>query len=84
MTGKVISINGGPTGEPEIVENCVIVLRDLLARAEAGEITGIGAAVVHCDGLASYHVGGFVGGYSVLGALDMIRADLIDINRGTE
>jgi len=59
-------------------------LRELLARAEAGEVTGICAAVVHCDGLASYHIGGFVGGYSALGALDMIRADLIEINRGDE
>jgi hypothetical protein len=84
MSGNVISLNGGPTGEPQVAESCVIVLRELLARAEAGDITGVCAAVVHCDGLASYHIGGFVGGYSAIGALELLKAELIETNRCNE
>ena len=73
-----------PTGEPHVSEVCVDVLRDLLQRAEAGEVTGVGLAALHCNGDASYHVAGHIGGFSMLGALDMVRAELVEINKVDE
>ncbi len=87
MTGNteadnVIGLNGRPSSAMEPSEPCVNTLRDLLERAEAGEVIGVGIAAVHHDGDASYYLAGCVGGFGMQGALDMVRADLTDINRG--
>lgn len=84
MSENVVSLNGRPTGKREVSQVCVDVLRDLLERAEAGELVGIGLAGLHENGEASYHVAGHVGGFAMHGALDMVRAELVDINRGYE
>jgi hypothetical protein len=62
-------------GEP--VVSCVSALKDLLQRAEAGEVVGIAAAAVSGTGNALYVVGGVVGAYGMLGALDMAKAELV-------
>lgn len=78
---QVVSIFGGPTGEPRPSEACIQCLERLLEMAKAGEITGVAAASVHHDGTASFDVSGFVGGYSLMGALEMARSSLVEINR---
>ena len=75
---NVKSLYGGPTGQPEPSEVTIAVLEEMLARAHAGEVIGIAVAAVHHDGLCSYTVSGRVGGYSLLGALEMAKADLIE------
>lgn len=82
MADNVIGLNGAPRGQREVSAPCVNVLRDLLERAEAGEVIGVGISALHHDGDASYYVCGRVGGFSMVGALDMVRADLVEINRG--
>lgn len=82
MTERIVSLHGKPTGQREVSKVCVDALRDLLERAQAGEVVGVGLAALHCDGEASYHLCGRVGGYSMQGAVEMVRADLVDINRG--
>lgn len=82
MAGNVVGIHGMPTGQPDISDACVDTLRDLLQRAEAGDIIGIGISALHCDGCASFWVSGRAGGYSMIGALEMVKAQLVDINRG--
>lgn len=78
---EVVSLTGGLTHQREVVPNCVSVLEDLLERARAGEIVGVAVAGLYYDATAAYWVGGRVGGYGMIGALEMIRADLVEINR---
>ena len=79
---KVVSLTEEPAGKREVSEVCVDTLRDLLQRAEAGEVVGVGLAVLHHDGDASYHVAGRIGGFSMSGALACVQAEICDINRG--
>lgn len=78
---NVASLFGGPTGQAEPNETCIAALRDLLARAEAGEIIGIAMASLEKDGKSGFVVAGHVGGYSMIGALEMARAELIEVAR---
>lgn len=81
MSGKVQSIYGGPSGVPEVSQACVETLEEWLEMARAGEITGVAMAGLCHDRAARYAVGGMVGGYSMIGALEMARAELIDMAR---
>lgn len=84
MAGNVVGLNGRPAGSMEPVETCVNALRDLLERAEAGELIGVALAGLHHDGDASYHVAGRVSGFGLQGALEVAKAKLVDINRGKD
>ena len=64
------------TGRPH--EGCVKALRELLARAEAGEVVGIVCASLHSDNLASYTLAGLIGPYSLNGAIDLAHDELRD------
>lgn len=81
---NVKSIFGGPTGVAEPNETCVMTLRQYLEMAEAGEIVGVVIAALNKDGCAGYAVSGRVGGYSMAGALEVARDDLVGIIRGRE
>lgn len=78
---NVKSLYGGPTGMPERNDQTIEVLRDLLAKAEAGEVIGAVVAVLYHDGLAGFQIGGMIGGYSLLGAVEMAKSDLIEVLR---
>jgi len=78
---SVVSLHGGPTGERERSEACVATLRRYLEMAEAGEISGVALVGLYHDGAACWHLGGRVGGYSMLGALEMVRSDLVEVNK---
>lgn len=78
---NVESLFGGPTGEREVSETAVRVLTDLLEMAKSGEILGVAAAYVHADGSAAFHIGGNVGGFSLVGAVNVALAELVEINR---
>lgn len=77
---KVVSLRGGPitTGTPNAV--CVDGLNSLLARAEAGEVTGVCVVSIAPGGNAEYHLCGMIGGFSALGALEVVRAHLLEAN----
>lgn len=79
--GNVSSLFGGPTGQPEPNENCIATLREWLEMAEAGEVVGIAIAGLCHDRTSRYAVSGISGGYGMVGALEIAKADLIDINR---
>lgn len=54
-------------------------LRDMLAKAEAGEVVGAVVAVLYHDGLSGFQIGGMIGGYSLLGAVELAKADLVEV-----
>lgn len=74
---NVKSLYGGPTGTPQVNETCVAELRRLLEAAEAGEIIGFVAGALHKDGCAAWRMAGMVGGYSLIGALEVARTELV-------
>lgn len=82
MSGNVTSIYGGATGQREPNENAISALEELLEMARAGEIVGIAVAGLYHDGCGMYRLAGRVGGYSMLGALDVAKVGLIQIVRG--
>lgn len=84
MGGNVKSLFGGPTSLPEPNENCVKTLETWLEMARSGELVGVAIAGLCCDHMSRYAVGGMVGGYGMLGALEMARADLVELNRGND
>ena len=80
---EVVSLWGQPTGERTVQPHMVEALEALLEMARSGEIVGGVFAVLHCDGAASYRMGGQLGGYSVLGAFEAAKANLVEIVRAT-
>ena len=62
-------------------ENTVAVLEELLEKAKSGEIVGVCAAILYHDKLAGYRIGGFIGGYAMLGALNVMHQECIEIVR---
>lgn len=78
---KVIAIHGGPTGQPEPNEKTIQVLESWLEMAKSGEIIGVAMAGLCADGYSRYSLAGFIGGYSMLGALDVAKAEILGIVR---
>lgn len=81
MENNVRSLFGGATGQREPNENAISTLEELLEMARAGEIIGIAVAGLCHDGCGMYRLAGRVGGYSMLGAVEIAKAELIDIVR---
>lgn len=77
----VVSIHGGPTGQPEPSPTCIQVLEEWLEKARSGEIVGVAIAGLCHDSCGCYALAGKVGGYSMLGAVDMAKADLLTVLR---
>lgn len=64
-------------GKPN--EKFVMMLEAMLERAKSGDIVGMGAVIMHPDMKASYVLGGTVGGYSMVGALQVLEKELVDV-----
>lgn len=79
---SVVSLHGGEVNTFTPNEGCIKALREMLEMAEAGEITGIVCARLHGDNLGSYTIAGMAGPYSLLGALEMARSELLGIMKG--
>lgn len=80
--GRVVSMFGGPTGERQVSDDVIRVLEDLLERAHSGEVIGFSGAVLVHDGCANFYACGMVGGYSMIGALEMAKSEVLDVLRG--
>ena len=76
---KVTALHGGEVNGLKPNEGCIRHLRDLLEKAEAGEITGFVCASLHSDNLGSYTIAGMVGPYSLLGSLEMAKSELQEL-----
>lgn len=82
MTDIVYIRGAKPEAPVERVPNDALVacLKDMLQKAEAGEITGAACVMVYDDGMASYSLVGQVGGFSMVGALHCVTSLLTEIN----
>ena len=81
MSESIISLWGGPTGERNPSPALIEVLEKWLEKAKSGEVIGAAIIGVYQDNLSGYHLAGKVGGYCMLGALEMVKAEIVDINR---
>lgn len=77
---NVTSLYGGPTGEPHPNEACIEALEHWLEMARSGEIVGVALVGRRPDRTAGLSVCGVIGGYSMLGALEMARAELVKVS----
>ncbi len=75
---NVTALRGGSLLAPTPNEGCVRYLRDLLAKAESGEVVGLVCATLHGDGLSGHTIAGMIGPNTLLGAVEMAKADLMD------
>ena len=74
--GEVASLRGGPTGERVVEESCVEHLRDLLEKAESGEIVSISYAVQNYDRTAGYGCSGGSATLEMVGAAHVAASSL--------
>lgn len=84
MTDTVIALRGGPTGRPEPNQACIDMLESWLEMARSGELIGVTLAGNCFNGCARWGLAGTVGGYSMIGALEIARAELVNVARGEE
>ena len=85
-TENIVPLRPGTKSELTTVvkephEGVIRFLERALQEARAGEIVGIAFAHHGPDFRASYSVVGFVGGYSMQGAIQCALQDIIDLNR---
>ena len=74
---NVQSLFGGPTGERRVVESAVAEAEALLEAVKSGEVVGFAAIRLHQDGLASWRYAGMVGGYSMIGGIEAVKAAMM-------
>lgn len=79
MRGKVESLFGGPSYERTPNATCIATLERWLEMARSGEIIGCVVVGLYHDGATGWQSGGFVGGYSMLGATDAAHSSLLKI-----
>lgn len=76
-TSKVAPIFGGPTGEKQANLHAIATLEEILEAARAGEIVGVMVASLCYDRLGRWDVAGETGGYSIIGAAEAGKLDLM-------
>jgi hypothetical protein len=78
---NVTAIRGGITGELTPNAACIEALEDVLERARAGQVVGVAISELYHDGLAGWQLGGFLGGYALMGAQLMLLDALKETNK---
>lgn len=74
---NVVALRGGPTGEKVPVQCVVDVLEMWLQRAKDGEIQALGLVALYPDVTATFSTAGWLGSYSLVGAADVLRDQLV-------
>lgn len=82
MADKVVPLFGQPLFSGEPSEAVIHRLEELLEQARAGSVVGVAFVGVNQAGDAEYRVVGRVGGFSMQGALDCARQEVLKINMG--
>lgn len=74
---KVVSMTGNPIRSPgEPNPDIISAAKDLLERAENGNIKGIAIVMMHHDDACSYQAIG-TKGYSMVGAIEHLKRDFM-------
>lgn len=76
---NVVSVFGGPVGFREPNLALIDALEGYLLAARSGEIIGGAFGFLRHDGSGERGLVGAVGGYSLIGAIDIVRAELVEI-----
>lgn len=85
MSGKVFGLNGQVSHRSaEPCEACIQGLEEMLERARTGDIQGFVAAILTSADAAEYRIAGRVGGFAMQGALECVKAELVNVNLGIE
>jgi hypothetical protein len=86
MTQNVVSLTGDPVPGADLEPNAgaIALLEDLLERARAGEVIGVGAVTLHSDRLTSWHLSGRCGGYGMVGAASMLHLAVAAVADGLD
>jgi len=71
--------NVTPLFAPADNGGCVNRLRDLLQKAEAGEIVGLACVAMNKESLACYTLVGSIGSFSALGAMELAKIELAEM-----
>lgn len=79
---NVRSLFGNTTVDHEPNATCIAECKRLLEAAQAGEVVGVAVVRLHKDNMASYSLAGIAGGFSMLGAAEMVKSELVMINDG--
>lgn len=82
MTDVVYIRGAKPAAQEKCVPNATLIacLKDVLQKAESGEITGVACVMAYDDGMASYSLVGQVGGFSMVGATQCVVSLLNEID----
>lgn len=73
---KVVSIFGGSVAQKIPNQACIEMLETYLELARSGEIIGAVVVALQHDGAANWSCCGMVGGFSLLGAMDVAHDHL--------
>lgn len=84
MSGEFKPLFGGMTYEREVVPATIDALEQVLEAAKSGEIVGVAITTLDHKGMGGYAIAGRVGGYSMIGAIEMIKAELVTVNWGDD
>jgi hypothetical protein len=84
MSDNVISVFGGAIGKQEPIADCVTCLEKYLEMARSGKIQGVAMVAMDSDNVTEYAIAGHVGGFSVIGALQVVQQHLIDFTLEVE
>lgn len=76
---NVVGIYGDvPVQRAEPNETAINALKDLLERAESGELQGVAVSYLDRDGIASYVIAGRICSFSTIGAVEVMRSILVE------
>lgn len=62
----------------------IAMLEETVDAIKAGEVVGVGLVMMTHDNCGGWKVCGRIGSYSMLGAADVLRQELLDAARGSD
>lgn len=74
---NVVNLFGDEPVPPEPNQSAIRMLSAVLAQAERGEVIGVVISSLHSDRSASYGIAGMIGPYSLVGAMEIAKDEVI-------
>lgn len=84
MADNVVTMTGKPVEMPaplgKVSEDTVAMLEVALAAAKSGLVNGAAIVLAFDGATAEYSASGFIGGCDVVGALEMLKAEIMSLD----